>query len=192
MNGFQGDENAEKFCSKLWSISYVNLHAWNNTLSFILMQIGYDRELVFDIVLDIIILKMKDKNRLEPYWRYWHVMKASNNSERRKENSIIRFRILCSICPSFLTSDWVYTLQTHTLIDCHSCLLQTLFCWLSWNMELHSNWRLILFHYFDSTLLCTCYRKIHSFVWSPVDSTCSFYTFKDYLLRDHPPSTCQA
>ena len=133
MNGFQGDENAEKFCSKLWSISYVNLHAWNNTLSFILMQIGYDIELVFDIVLDIIILKMKDKNRLEPYWRYWHVMKASNNSERRKENSIIRFRILCSICPSFLTSDWVYTLQTHTLIDCHSCLLQTLFwLWVPW------------------------------------------------------------
>ena len=31
------------------------------------MQIGYDIELVFDIVLDIIILKMKDKNRLEPY-----------------------------------------------------------------------------------------------------------------------------
>ena len=76
------------------------------------------------------------------------------SSERRKENSI-RFRILCSSCPSFLTSDWVYTLQTHThwLIAIH--VFSRLFseCSETKNMEVHSNGRLILFHYFESTFV---------------------------------------
>ena len=95
------------------------------------MQIGYDNS-VYDILLDI-ILKTKDKNRLESSldtsWK-------QATQKRRKENSI-RFRILCSSCPSFLTSDWVYTLQTHIhwLIAIHVfSLLQTIF-WVLWNKK---------------------------------------------------------